>query len=393
MPYKFELDYLPGGFTLESGTAGSSINVCTLEFLTFDDGALFIERLEKTWSIFAGKIKTKSRIDVSKIGNFLAIINPNKRGIIYINELQMYYKARVKGKAKKGIEVFEDDLADILRLDVKYKTDTIVFPENSAVVFLFSLGWRKALFYDYTPLIKRDNKMQKRDIDLNLLWGQYLAYIMKHQIFNLSESEWSEMFEQGWFPFTSLKTKTIGAMISLLRENKPIDMMLKDIAKEVTDNLDSMLDRWKSNKVLDNQLKFIERARERFENDDYLSAGSIIYPRIEGIIRMTDSNIKTDRKKTKKQKVLARLVKERAVYKNEYSMLLPNKYYEYISQYYFKTFKSLPSSDSDLLNRNLLAHGIAGFNQFNLKACILAFLIIDQLSYILYSTGESNING
>ena len=114
-------------------------------------------------------------------------------GTAYINEMPLSIKIRPKRNIhKKGDAVFSEDIADIQKL----RMHNVTIPPEAGFLILFSVGWRKGLFYDFEPL-----DGPERDFDVELLLGQYYAYLSRQGLFKITETEWECLMEQRWFPF------------------------------------------------------------------------------------------------------------------------------------------------------------------------------------------------
>ena len=83
----------------------------------------------------------------SQVDNMLAIIQGNGDVIVYLNELVLRVVARSTGPIEEGANIDEDDVADIESLELG-----VDIPDNAGLLFLFSVGWRKGLFFDYGPI-------------------------------------------------------------------------------------------------------------------------------------------------------------------------------------------------------------------------------------------------
>ena len=97
----------------------------------------------------------------------------------------------------------------------------------------------------------------------------------------IRDSEWEQMFNQKWFPFISLQPTTIQSIINHIRAGWDIDELLEPIAREVADGAESMREKWKRNEIFHDHLSLLDTGLERFIAQDYISAISILYPRIE----------------------------------------------------------------------------------------------------------------
>jgi hypothetical protein len=59
------------------------------------------------------------------------------------------------------------------------------------------------------------------------------------------------------------------------------------IAAEVNSVMSDRLSEWKNDAIIGPHLPFVRKAFEHFSTGDFLSASSILYPRIEGLIRIS----------------------------------------------------------------------------------------------------------
>lgn len=202
MPFNIELDHLPAGITAASVRAGENANIITREFTSSEDGGVFIKRLEGTPSHIINQVAQqvlKSHIQYSQIDHLLALIKKDKSVTVYINEIPMATDVLIKtaGK-KKGELIYSDDIAEI----IKVRFDGISIPDDVGVVFLFSINWRKGLFFDFSSFF---NGQKTRDYDFESMIGQLFSYLQFQDLFKISDLAWENLFRQKWFPFMSLE--------------------------------------------------------------------------------------------------------------------------------------------------------------------------------------------
>ena len=107
------------------------------EFSSSEDGDHFIEPLENLGTIFLD-FCPKIGIIPSLIDNMLVVLNKDTTAVVYINEVRMMTMSLLKRPVVAGPISFIDDLAAL----VSVKFDGIEVPDDSGVVYLFSLGWR-----------------------------------------------------------------------------------------------------------------------------------------------------------------------------------------------------------------------------------------------------------
>lgn len=378
MPYNIKLDYLPVGITAKTVFEGETVDLITSEFTSSEDGDFFIERLDGIPSDvinLVSKQVIKSPIFYSQIDHLLAVINKDQSATVYINEIPIITEISIKNAGKKkGEVIYRDDIAEIL----KVRFDKIEIPENAGLVYLFSIGWRKALFFDFSPF---SDKFSGKDYDLEILLGQYYSYLEFQSLFKVSELAWENFFTQKWFPFTSLKDLTIKDMIFRASNNLDIDVLDEKISKELIEILPAATERWQTNEFFQDDFPFFTTAVERYLEKDFVSASSILYPRIEGILRKVQSIFNPSLNASQKNLVKTlgeSFPKERKIF----SSLLPLKFQSYLEEVFFANFDSKNPIE---ISRHSVSHGVAPFNEFNLKSATIAFLIIDQLYFYLFS--------
>jgi hypothetical protein len=71
-----------------------------------------------------------------------------------------------------GEPVAKNDIADIERVDF---AGDVVIPPDCGVLFVFSVGWRKAVFYDFGPL--NPNQDVRRAFDCSKVFAQLYAHL------------------------------------------------------------------------------------------------------------------------------------------------------------------------------------------------------------------------
>ena len=75
------------------------------------------------------------------------LIRPDLSCIAYVNELNIIDKVKVNRSVKQGEPIFAKDIADVAEVNLN-----VDIPADFGVVFVRSLGWKRALFFDFGPL-------------------------------------------------------------------------------------------------------------------------------------------------------------------------------------------------------------------------------------------------
>jgi len=379
MPYKIAFPQLPAGYNAAPVRKGDEASIIVREFTSSEDGDFFTSRLEGFPSQIVSMLPSESRINPSNISHMLAIIRRDKTATVYINEVQFLAQVLTKGRdIEAGDAVYEDDIADIGKIIFK----DINIPADAGVLLLFSLGWRKGLYFDFKPLLSKEPEL--RDYDLELLCGQYYAYLSFQHLFKLNDDEWNKLTDQQWFPFISLKRRTIERLINHARNGWNIDEVIQPIATEVTDLVPSLLRKWETKRFFKPHFPIFKKAAERFLEHDYISTTSILYPRIEGLMRTYHLDSKQP-DSASQDNLIRSVTAANAEQRHAYSLLLPGKFQRYLKDVYFASFDP---ANPKVLSRHTVSHGVAPADLFSLKAALIGLLTIDQISFCLGSEKE-----
>ena len=373
MKFDIQLGELLAGYNTASCKPGQYIWIVQKEFISSEDGDLFISRLEGFPSLLLNKIAQihKTIIVPSCISNMLAILRQDKTATIYINA-PMQALMQAKKPVDAGQAIYRNDIADVRKLVFQ----DIEIPDGVGVMVLFSVGWRKGLFYD---LVSFSDKSLKRDYDLDQLLGGYYAYLSFQERFKISDSEWQSLLQNGWFPFITLQDDLINSIISHNREGWNIDDLLPKIQADVLKRLTDGLKSWANIKAFAPHMDFISKAIEHYQKDDPISCISVLFPRIEGIMREFQS-IQGQPEKAKQKDLVSTVLSPDVNPKDhQFSPLLPLRFHQYLTKVYFANFD--PTRTDNALSRHSVGHGVATKDNFNLKGSTLGFLILDQLSY------------
>jgi hypothetical protein len=299
----------------------------------------------------------------------VAVVRPNGDTDVYINELTVLGKARIRRAVEKGDLILDGDIVDIEELSF----EGLELPPNAGVLVLVSQGWRKGLFFDFGPLLPTPIQ---REFDLPRLLGSLFSYLTFQQYFKITDEDWNKLFKAGWFPFVGLERDTLSSLLSHVRNSWNPDDLAPEVATKLKVRLDEVQNSWQSQTILAPHIDILSRALERFRADDYISATAILYPRIEGLLR--DMHAKSGGTSFK-QALLAQApltaIGERA---HQYSRLLPTRFRTFLESVYFASFSPEAAPP---LSRHSVAHGVAPAELFSLKAATLGILIVEQLCF------------
>ena len=377
MPYTIKLDHVPAGYAAHSAEEGDRVQVICREFTSTEDGQLFVSRLEGTPTQILEKISGSAGAAASQTDSLLAIIRPDGLTKVYWNEFQPIVQVRSKKKIKAGELVFIDHIMDIE--DVRLPNDALA--DDVGVLYVFSFGWRKGLFFDFGPAQTAIQRVP-RNYNLGATLAHCFSRVLFQHLFSIDAATWSEFFKQRWFPFSYLSVATVRNMVTRARERRAIDGEIDVISSEVKQVVTDRLTEWANDEVISPHLQFVRTAFDRFCADDYISAASILYPRIEGLIRTCAPRVGS----RLTQKLLSKLGAgtEGALLREE-SLLLPKRFEQYLEEVYFADFR--PGSLSRIVSRHSVSHGVVSAESLDRKATVVGFLTLLQLFSVAKARG------
>lgn len=372
MPYEITFDKIPAGYSLDSVRPGEVAKISVREFLCSDNGALLIKYLNGFPQEILDKLPGE-KIHPSTINHLLAVIRKNKTATIYINELNQLAYVQVKRDVEAGEEIYHGDISNIQRM----RFEGVDIPDDCGVFIIFSVGWEKAIYFDLIPI--QPENPQVRDYELEVQLGQLHAYLNFRQLFEITETMWELMFKQKWFPFISLPRNLLEDIINYSKNGWDIDDIITRIEKYLIENIESIKKRWKGNHLFNEHYELFDRALDRYTEKDHISCVSILFPRIEGLMRTVHSEKGTKRKASEKIMIDSVIGSNNLIF----SYLLPTKFSQYLNDIYFKEFRPGESPD---ISRHSVSHGVADKSDFSLKSATIGLLIVDQLRFYLNDT-------
>lgn len=194
MPIEIVLEGPPGGYARTYAHAGESVAVCFREFTSTGDGHHFIQLLEGIVSEILENLPTP--IKPSQVDHMLAIYHKDGKVDVYLNELEFIGQTRVVGPVEAGQGIMKDDVVDIVGLNLG-----VPIPDDTGFLFLFSVGWRKGLFFDFGPVKTPDSSARRYDVVT--AFGRAFCHVQFQERFNISKKERQALLEAKWFPMVS----------------------------------------------------------------------------------------------------------------------------------------------------------------------------------------------
>jgi hypothetical protein len=371
MPHRIHLGQPPAGVAGASGQGEGTIPVIFREFTSTEDGETFVSRLEGTPTRILQLLDGKSPVRASTLDHMVALIQRDGTADVYINELTVFGSVRLRKSVEKGDPLLESDFVDIEEL----RFDGIDFPAEMGVLVLFSQGWRKGLFFDFGPLLPTP---VPRDYDLTTVLAQAFNYLTFQQYFKLSEDDWTRLLACGWFPFIGLGKDGLRDLLTRVREGWSTEDLVPALSEQLKSRLPLHRNLWRKNETVAPHIDFLEAASRRYEENDHVSTVSILYPRIEGLLRHLRAA--AGGTNFRQSELAAAPLETHSAWSSTVSRLLPQRFRQYLESVYFASFS--PGVEPSL-SRNSVAHGVAPASLYSVKHALIGFLIVEQLCYHL----------
>jgi hypothetical protein len=375
MPKTIHLQNPVHGLVTHCAEAGDPVVLIAREFTSSEDGNDFFARVESLTRLFAAAFDSPET-QPERVRAFLAIVRPSLETTVYVNELA--FEARVKVKRltdiAPGDAAYLDDIADIDTVQIRtLDHEPIDLPPDCGIALYFPHGWRHALYFDFSVLVPGCGP---RTDNLPRLFGRFMTYLMFQELYSITEAQWERLFEWGWFPFAGLPHQDRKNLIDWARSDRKPEQFLEETSRRFLSDLGQRIDAWSRYELLGAHRAFFTRSKEHLEAGDWLSCISVLYPRIEGVMRTLFVQ-ETETGSASQDTMAANLVENKA----EHSALLPRKFEQDLLRVYFRPFDQRASNLP--LSRHTVSHGIAEPESYDFQHAALGFLAIDQISYFL----------
>jgi len=150
------------------GFQGELIEVETEGFYTTNDGGKFIDLLE----MLSEHLRI-SRLHASSMDHLLFVLSRTNEAILYMNELNFIQTITCGRDVQKGDGVHEDHIVDVHQLEfVGSDGCPVNVLEDRGVIFMFSIGWRKGLYFNFQPMRGPDGNVSDYPARLGRVYGQ-----------------------------------------------------------------------------------------------------------------------------------------------------------------------------------------------------------------------------
>ena len=351
-----------------------NFSIIRCEMLTSDHGKIFFDRLEEL-AKFIPNLPPFHQL--GQIQNLVAVIKKNNEMDLFINETIVAVKCLSKGKSKEvGDTVSHDDIADITDVELRGP----IINDDDAVFILITHGWRKLLFWDFSQL---SGDAEKRKYNLGKVLAQGFARIAYSQLSFMNEDVVSKLFRIRWFPFVTLSYELRKEILNADPVSFKEDFFVLKISVELDAKLDEILLKWESYEQFSNHMEFFKRGIDSYKNNDFISCISLVFPRIEGVLRSLDNVTSWERGD---QNIIGKIVPESLKDPATFSALTPSVFCAFVRNVMFHEFKGqewIKQKSGAVFGRHSIAHGILPSEDYSKGNAARLLLTIDHLCHIL----------
>ena len=294
MPVEIDLGIPPAGYAVTSAHASETVGVQFREFTSTEDGQHFIQRLEG----FPDNIlqKLPAPIPASKVDHMLALCRRDGSATVYLNELELQASVRASRPTEEG------GSRNTRRL--RRRRTARAWRGHSqrtwGALFVFSVGWRKGLFYDFragrwavsAPTCGGTSPLSLGGVSATSSFRNDSGYR------TLSGAICSR---PGGFrsPRSAPRRSTSCSATCDPAGNRTTSSTISSSKSRAM--FRECCRGWRNHSSLKPHLDIIERAVEGFRNDDdYIGCTGLLYPRIKEI-RRTHLDATTGRRDTQQK--------------------------------------------------------------------------------------------
>jgi hypothetical protein len=227
--------------------------LCTLQtegFYSTEDGGRFIDRLEEMSRCFLHR----AGFTPSQIDHFLLILNKRNQATLYCNELIFTPLVQINRTINTGEDVYEDDLVDFELLELLTRDNKkVAIPEDCGVIFMFSIGWRKALYFNFAPLHPDSHE---KLTEMPQIFGRLYGHLFFQEKTKLKDEQWKRLFGWGWFPFVGMTKKELRDCAAWTEQDRHPKGPLLEVCKRFQKRIPQLIQSWKLRPEFEAHLPF-----------------------------------------------------------------------------------------------------------------------------------------
>jgi len=367
------------GFSINAAAKAENIRVARKAFYTDYDGDFFFSCLDSISNVFLNTWLMKTKKTHSEISNCLIFLNKDGQARVFINfpvRLQILLKEEYNPLEK----IYKKDIADIKTVDLP----GVHFFEKCAIIFIFSNGWRRGVYFNFFPL---DENYESDNENLNELFAKFFGYLQFPEIFRQTPEIKQKLYERGWFPFIRLLGFNYSTIFNSINNELPLDETEIQVVNSYDNLIENIVASWMKNPSFKERELFIKRGIERYLKGDYISSISNLYLQIEGLIRGLPLERKDEKRDSMGQILTNKLTEITNINNPDSTLFISDQFKDYLINSYFSKF-DLEKGPAEL-SRHSFAHGMAiNENDYNKITAFQTILILDQISFYIMNTSK-----
>ncbi len=274
-----------------------------------------------------------------------------------------------------GEPVSIDDLAQIGEVHLSGVEPE---PDKGSVLYAVRIGWRLGLYFDFRTAAESPSPPLQ---GLRASIGQVHTLLTLRARIRFADVTLKALYERGWFPFVGLPTSSQRLLCQTVDNGWPItEEIEKSIVDAVAPRVQAMVGTWKLKEVYEPHIKRLTDAARYFHQGEFLSAHSLAFPAVEGILRR--SYLRRSGGQPDYRALRDAMVRESYRRTVGRSALLPEEFSEYLDVSFLAPFDlaagNVPPS------RHAVAHGVASDEELSKPVHALrVFLTLEQLFFYL----------
>jgi hypothetical protein len=363
MAFEVKLEKPFAGFAVDAVRPGEQMLIQTSGFRTSSEGEPFIRILEGLTEL----VLPNGSVQPADVNHFLIVAGLDGKLTIYLNELEIRSKIQARHSRQAGEAVWSTDIADIVEVNLG-----VDIPTDHGMCLLFSVGWRKGLYFDFVPL---SPERQPRDYLIGPVLGAAWSALMFQERFRLTEDQWQWLIDQQMFLFIGLTPQLLQQTVThaekkwdLDRLNDQVTACAKAIAPEIEDLA-------KGSPFFQPAVAALKIGLRHFVAGDAFSAASVLYPAVEGILRRhyTSRNSVNYPRHTR---LIEEAKRAGQTGRHSYCLLLIERFDAYLRQVIFADFDWKNPTG---VSRHTISHGVVAPNQCDEVSVARVVLTIQHL--------------
>jgi hypothetical protein len=367
MPFEVKLEKPFAGFAVDAALPGQQMLIQTAGFRTSSEGEPFIRILQG----LSHHVLPAGSMLPSDVHHFLIVAGPDGKLTVYVNELEIRSKIQAQHSKQAGEVVWSTDIADIVEVSIG-----VDIPADHGMCLLFSVGWRKGLYFDFVPLAP---ERRPRDYPIGPVLGAAWSALMFQERFGLSETQWQWLLEQQMFLFIGLSPHLLQQIVIHSEKRWSLDRLNDEIITCAKSSAGQIAELAKGSALFQSHGAALEIGLKHFTGGDLFSAASVLYPAVEGILRRHYAS-RNSENYPRHARLIENAKQTGLAGRHAYCLLLIERFDSFLRQVIFADFDWKNPSG---VSRHTIGHGVVEPDQCDEVSVARVVLTIQHLLFSL----------